>query len=75
MADRISTYRVARLSLHIPVNSAARAHYALLATGVKNGVPRSVVLADGTVPCAALNPTTEEILEAMHAALAQHMLG
>lgn len=73
--DRISRYRVARLSLHIPVNPLAKGHYALIATGVRNGVPTSLVLADGMVPCPAHNPTTEEILEAMDAALRQHMLG
>lgn len=74
MADRISTYRVARLALHIPVQQGSAAPWSLVAIGTRRGVPHASILVDGRVPCPAHNPTTEEILEAMDAAIRQAMI-
>jgi len=75
MHDRISYYRVARLAVHVPFTPGASAPWSLIAVGVKRGVPSANILVDGTVPLAARNPTTEEILEAMDAAIRSAMLG
>jgi hypothetical protein len=74
MSDRISTYRVVRLSIHVPAVDGAWAPWSLIATGVRGGIPTSRILVDGRVHLAPRNPTTEEILEAFDAAIRQSML-
>jgi hypothetical protein len=74
MNDRISRYRVVRLAIHVPAVDGSRAHWSLIATGVKGGIPSSTILSDGTVALAARNPTTEEIIEALDACVRQMML-
>jgi len=56
--------------LQIPTGTATRTYWSLHAVGVKRGVPTSVILLDGTVGGLDPNCTTEEILEALEAALA-----
>jgi hypothetical protein len=73
--DRISRYRVARLSLFPPQIKDGSARYALVANTIRNGVPSAQILVDGQLSGVAMRPTTEEVLEAMDAALRQHMLG
>lgn len=73
--DRVSTYRVVRLSIHVPHVEGATARWSLIATGVKRGIPSSQVLLDGTVPLPGPAPTTEEIVEAIDAIARQSMLG
>lgn len=72
--DRISRYRVVRLAIHVPAVSGSRAHWSLIATGVRGGIPTSVILSDGMVDLAAQNPTTEEIVEALDACVRQMMI-
>jgi hypothetical protein len=72
--DRISRYRVARLSLFPPQISGGPARYALVANTIRNGVPSAQILCDGTLLGVATHPTTEEVLEALDAAVRQHML-
>jgi len=72
--DRISTYRVARLALHIPVQAGSLAPFSVVAIGTRRGVPHASILVDGRVACPPHNPTTEEILEAMDAAIRQCMI-
>lgn len=72
--DIISRYRVARLSLFPPESAAGVARYAIIANTIKRGVPRGTILADGVLRGVDPFPTTEEVLEAMDAALRQHML-
>jgi len=74
MSDRISTYRQVRLVLQVPRSEDQRAYYSLHAIGVYKGIPTARILVDGTVSLAPLNPTTEEILEALDAAVRQSML-
>jgi hypothetical protein len=74
MNDRISVYRVARLSLFPPMTSGEIARYAIIANTLRKGVPSGQILADGVLRGVAPFPTTEEVLEAMDAALRQHML-
>lgn len=73
-SDVKSTYRQARLVLQVPSMPGGRAYYSLHVVGVRNGVPTAKVLVDGHVRLRPLNPTTEEILEALQEALAQSML-
>lgn len=75
MNDRISRYRVVRLALHVPPTGGDRAHWSLIATGVRSGIPSSVILLDGTVRLQGPAPTTEEILEAIDSLVRGHMLG
>jgi hypothetical protein len=74
MPDRISRFRVARLSLYPPHEGNRSAPYALIASTIKNGIPSAQILVDGRLPALSANPTTEEILEGMDAAIRQHML-
>lgn len=74
MADQISNYRQVRLVLQVPSQPGSRAYWSLHAVGVKRGIPVSRILLDGWVPLAASTPTTEEILEALDAAVRQSML-
>jgi hypothetical protein len=75
MADRVSTYRQVRLVLQVPSGSAQRTYFSLHAVGVRKGVPHAAVLADGVVAHLGNQPTTEEIVEALDAAVRQMMLG
>lgn len=75
MNDRISSYRVARLAIHVPQVSGDRAPWSLIATGVKRGIPTTNILLDGVVRLAPRNPTTEELLEAFDSAIRSSMLG
>lgn len=75
MPDRISNYRVVRLALHVPPTGGERAHWSLIATGVRGGIPSSTVLLDGVVPLQGPAPTTEEILEAIDSLVRANMLG
>lgn len=72
--DRISRYRVARISLFPPQVPGDGARYALIASTIRNGVPRGQILLDGVVPNAPAFPTTDELLELFDSALRQHML-
>lgn len=74
MNDRISRYRVARLSLFPPQGGTGAAPYALVASTIRNGIPHAQILVDGRLPNLSPFPTTEELLEAMDAAIRQHML-
>ena len=74
MPDRISRYRVARISMFPPMAAGNMARYALTASVIRNGVPTSQILLDGLVPNAPAFPTTEELLELFDSALRQHML-
>lgn len=74
MPDRISTYRVARLAIHVPQTDGALARWSLIATGFRAGVPSSNILLDGSVRLAPRNPTTEELLEAFDSAIRGSML-
>jgi hypothetical protein len=72
--DRISRFRVARLSLFPPMIAGGHAPYALIANTIRNGIPSGQILVDGTLHGVNPHPTTEEVLEAMDAAIRQHML-
>lgn len=74
MNDRISRFRVARLSLYPPQVIPGQARYALITNTIRNGVPSGQILVDGIVPMDTLQPTTEELLEAFDSAVRQHML-
>ncbi len=74
MNDRVSKYRVARLSLFPPQTPGGNYRYALVANTVRNGIPHAVILCDGVVPGGHPFPTTEEVLEAIDAAVRQNML-
>lgn len=74
MADRISQYRVVRLAIHVPPTGGATARWTLVATGVRRGIPHAAILLDGSVRLPGPAPTTEEILEAVHAIAEQSML-
>jgi len=74
MPDRISTYRQVRLVLQIPSEPRGRSYWSLHAVGVRNGVPSSVILLDGFAGHLSNRPTTEEILEALDAAIRGSML-
>ena len=72
--DRISRYRQVRLVLQVPHTPGGRTYWSLHAVGVRAGVPHSVILLDGVVPGISAQPTTEEILEAIDAAVRGSML-
>lgn len=72
--DRISRFRVARLSLYPPVTGVGGARYALIASTIRKGVPHAQILLDGCVPGVNAQPTTEELLEAFDTAIRAHML-
>ena len=74
MSDRISTYRQVRLVLQVPSKDGQRTYWSLHAVGVRAGVPHSVILLDGVVAPLSSRPTTEEILEALDAAVRGSML-
>lgn len=74
MSDRISNYRQVRLVLQVPVNGASQTYWSLHAVGVKGGIPTARVLLDGFVPALHQQCTTEEILEAIDAAVRGAML-
>lgn len=72
--DRISRYRVARLSLFPPATHPGQARYAVTASTIRNGIPHAQILLDGVLPNAPAVPTTEELLELFDSALRQHFL-
>lgn len=72
--DRISRFRVARISLFPPQAKGGWARYALIASTIKNGVPSGQILLDGQLAGVDPFPTTEELLVAFDAALRQHTL-
>ena len=74
MSDRISTYRVARLSLYPPHGERGNARYACIANRIIRGVPRGQILFDGVLQGAPPSPTTDELLELFDSALRQHRL-
>ncbi len=74
MSDRISFYRVARLSLFPPREDRGHARYALVANRIVRGVPQGQILLDGVVQSAPASPTTDELLELFDSALRQHRL-
>lgn len=74
MPDKISTYRQVRLVLQVPAKKGGRTYWSLHAVGHRNGVPHAVILLDGVVGPLDPRPTTEEILEALSAAISQSML-
>lgn len=74
MTDRISTYRVARLAIHVPHSADSWAPWSLVATGVRGGIPTAQILLDGRVRLAPQRPTTEELLEAFDSAIRGSML-
>lgn len=72
--DRISRYRVARLSVFPPQAAGGHARYALVASTIRRGVPNAQILLDGVLPGLATYPTTEELLEGMDTIIRSHML-
>ena len=74
MPDRISRFRVARMSVFPPMEAGNHARYAVTASTIRRGVPSAQILFDGTLPNAPAFPTTEELLELFDSALRQHML-
>lgn len=74
MPDRISRYRVARLSLFPPMTAGGNAAYAVVASTIRNGIPNAQILVDGQLRDVPSHPTTEELLELFDSALRQHML-
>lgn len=74
MPDTISTYRQIRLLIQVAPEGTHRSYWSLHAVGVKRGIPSSTILLDGFVGGLAHNCTTEEILEAVHAAATSAML-
>lgn len=74
MADSTSTYRQVRLILQVPGMPGTPTYWSLHAVGVRRGVPSSTILLDGTVAPLDPRPTTEEILEAIDAAVRGAML-
>lgn len=74
MHDRISQFRVARMSVFPPYLSGDNARYALTACTVRRGIPNAQILVDGVLPNAPAHPTTEELLELFDSAIRQHML-
>lgn len=74
MSDRISRYRVARLSVFPPTKAGGNARYCLTASTIRNGVPHTTILVDGVIPSSPSAPTTEEVLELFDSAVRQHML-
>jgi len=72
--DRVSRYRVARISLFPPQTPGGNARYCLIASTIRNGVPRGQIIVDGIIPNAPAFPTTEELLELFDSAVRQHML-
>ncbi len=74
MHDRISRYRVARLSLYPPSRDGGNWRYAIVASTIKRGIPDARIIADGIMSGGKASPTAEEVIEAMDAALRQWML-
>lgn len=74
MNDRISRYRVARLSVFPPTKAGGNARYCLTASVIRNGVPSTTILVDGVIGSSESHPTTEELLELFDSAIRQHML-
>lgn len=74
MPDRISRFRVARLSIFPPQTGGGQARYCLTASTIRKGVPHTQILVDGVLPMSSQMPTTEELLEAIDSAVRQHML-
>lgn len=74
MNDRVSRYRVVRFNLYPPVEAGGHYRWAMLAIGVRRGVPDSRILLDGVVPGGQPLPTLEEILEAFDSAIRGSML-
>lgn len=74
MPDRVSMYRVARLSLYPPSGDHGQARYACIASTITHGIPRATVLFDGVLSGVATHPQEWEVIEAMDAALRQQRL-
>lgn len=67
MADRVSTYRVIRLAIHVPPTGGTDARWTLVAVGHRSGIPTANILLDGVVHLQGPAPTTQEIVEAIEA--------
>lgn len=65
MADRVSTYRVIRLAIHVPPTTGDVARWTLVAVGHRSGIPTANILLDGQVRLAGPAPTTQEIVECL----------
>lgn len=74
MPDRISQYRVARLSLYPPAQEGGHWRYALIASTIRKGIPHTQVLLDGVITGGTTRPTTEEVLLALDAVVRQNTL-
>lgn len=74
MPDRISTYKVARLSIFMPSEHGGQARYALLVNEIVRGVPRGTVHLDGVLPGSPSSPTLEEMLLLFDRVLDREML-
>lgn len=74
MHDRISQYRVARLSLFPPQSGPGNARWALTASLIKGGIPTAHILGDGVLRDWSTQPTTEEVLMGLDAAVRSMML-
>lgn len=74
MADRISSYRTARLSLHLPPPGGDQARWSLLLLGVRNGIPMGQIHSDGVVRFDPAMPLEQEALLGLDAALAQVLI-
>jgi len=72
--DRVSRYRVARMSVFPPSTEGGHARYCIVAHRIRNGIPSGQILLDGVLPGAPTSPTTEELLALFDSALRQNML-
>jgi len=72
--DRTSTFRTARLVLHVPKGQGALAAWALHVVDTRRGVPYAAVLQQGWVACPAVRPTEVDLWEALDRVVGQYTL-
>ncbi len=74
MSDRISRYRYARLTLHVPPARSPLAHWSLSSVAVSRGIPDLRVLQLGVVPLRPINPSEQEVWEALSRVVGEYTL-
>jgi len=72
--DRTSTFRTARLLIHVPHNQRSLAAWSLHAVDTRRGVPYAGVLQQGWVPLPAIRPTEVDLWEALDRIVSQYTL-
>lgn len=67
--DRITLARTLRLVVHLPLTEDQRAHYSVIATYTRRGIPDARILAAGTLTDVEPLPDAWACLELLEAAL------